>query len=124
MRILVTGSRAWTDGPTIRHALTEIALGFRGERITLVHGGAMGADNIAASIADSLGWEVEEHRAHWRPHGIYNPRAGLDRNERMIDTLAVGVDMVIAFWKGGSTGTAHCITKAREAGFEPIIFKG
>ena len=121
MKVLVTGSRAWTDHQTMRHALTEIALEFRGEPVTLIHGGSWGADAMAGSIARRLGWGVEVHRAQWRPHGIYNAGAGLARNAEMVLSLRPG-DMVLAFWKGGSTGTGHCIAKAREAGFEPIIF--
>lgn len=122
MRVLVTGSRTWTDHGRVKRALDNISHTYPGETITLVHGGARGADRITAALAKRLGWQVEAHPAEWHPAGVYNPFAGKQRNKRMVDTLTVGVDVVIAFWKGGSTGTAHCIMKAREAGFEPIIF--
>ncbi|MCA1707672.1 MAG: SLOG family protein, partial [Actinobacteria bacterium] len=45
-RILVTGSRTWTDNTAIRRALEP----WRSSGAVLVHGGAAGADRIAAAI--------------------------------------------------------------------------
>lgn len=48
MRILVTGSRDWTDGSTIRVVLASLA--DRNRTAILVHGDCRGADWIARDI--------------------------------------------------------------------------
>lgn len=106
-RIIVCGSRGWTDREAIRSFLTEQDR--EHEHVVVVHGAAPGADRIAGEEAKRLGLKVEEHPAQWAMHGR---RAGLLRNERM---LALGCTRVVAFWDGESRGTEHMIRKAREA---------
>lgn len=102
------GSRAWKDAETIRRRLAELPRG-----TTIIHGGARGADRIAGEIAAGLGFEVAVVPAEWRPGGVYNPRAGYERNAKMLD---MEPDLVLAFWIGGSTGTAHTISAAHKRG--------
>lgn len=111
MRILVTGSRNWDDVGAVAVAL--LALPAIGEEVTVVHGGASGADQIAGHIARNLGWKREVHPATWRPSGIYNSQAGLLRNREMV---ALGADICLAFIKNGSRGATHCAALAMEAG--------
>jgi hypothetical protein len=106
-RVIVCGSREWSDRAAIREALQ--ALVAPGERVVIVHGAARGADRLAGEEARALGFDVEEHPADWRRHGR---RAGLIRNEHM---LSLGCSRVIAFWDGHSRGTGHMIRIAREA---------
>jgi YspA, cpYpsA-related SLOG family len=108
VKVLVCGSRSWTNGRAIRHRLRELPSGS-----TIVSGGARGADQIAATVARSLGFEVVELQANWRPDGRYNPRAGFERNSAMLDLRP---DLVLAFWDGESTGTADTLEKARRRG--------
>lgn len=119
IRVLVTGSRNWTDWITVRNALGEVFMGAQGP-VTVIHGGARGADTIAASIARRWGAEVEEHRAHWRTAGVYNPGAGLARNQEMVN---LGADICLAFIKNNSKGATHCATMAQEAGIVTLIFR-
>lgn len=118
-RVLITGSRDWTNWIMIRDALGEI-LTSAPSPVTVVHGGARGADMIAASIARRWGAEVEEHRAHWRTNGVYNPGAGPARNQAMID---LGADICLAFIKNNSRGATHCATQAERAGITTIVFR-
>ena len=60
MRILVTGSREWADTQAILLELRAVAEGE--SDVTLVHGGARGADQIAARWAENLGWTVYKRR--------------------------------------------------------------
>jgi hypothetical protein len=106
MRVLVCGSRGWTDYEAILRRLTQIAEG----RPTIVHGAASGADTLADDAAKTLNLTVERYPADW---ATYGKRAGFIRNERMLDT---GVDLVIAFWDGRSRGTQHTIEGARRRG--------
>lgn len=108
MRVLVCGSRDWTDRKRIRSRLLNLPKGS-----TVIHGGARGADRLAAEVAHELGHQVLDMPAHWRLNGHYNPRAGLERNLRMLDLKP---ELVIAFWDGGSSGTKHTIEQATRRG--------
>jgi hypothetical protein len=109
-RVLVTGSRDWDDAPVIAAALAVVA----GEvgPFTLVHGGARGADLIAAEIHTSWGGEAEAHPADWKRYG---KPAGFRRNAEMV---ASGVDLCIAFIRAESRGATMCADLAENAGIE------
>ena len=105
-RVLVTGSRDWTDRATIERALAQVAV--RGA--VLVHGGARGTDRIAASIWRRWGLRCEEHRADWNRDGR---AAGMARNRQMV---AAGADLCLAFIRHQSRGATHCAATAEAAG--------
>lgn len=115
----MTGSREWADHATIYRALVQVMVESE-DRPVLVHGGARGADLMASAIARRLGFEVEEHRAHWRPEGVYNPGAGLARNQEMVK---LGADVCLAFIKDYSRGATHCVTMAQQAGIYTVIYR-
>jgi hypothetical protein len=117
MRILVTGGRDWADVDTIRNALSIATLGLAWNKVTIVQGGARGADAIAASLANVLGMNVEEYPADWKQFGR---AAGPIRNQQMVDTRP---DLVLAFLQEGSKGTQNCIDIARRAGLKISIIK-
>src|SRR3954447_1918473 len=99
--VLVCGSRAGPRGDVMQARLAQLPRGTR-----IMHGGARGADRMAGVIAARLGFHVIEVPAIWRPKGVYNPRAGLERNIAMLDEKP---DLVIAFHLDNSTGTQHVI---------------
>lgn len=108
-RILVTGSREWTDTETIRQALADHAK--LTERTTVVDGACpRGADRIAHWFASAWGWRTERHPADWETHG---KRAGFIRNAEMV---ALGADICLAFIKDGSKGATDCADIAEKAG--------
>ena len=104
--ILVTGSRQWTDSTTIAAVLRR----WRAPGVVLVHGGARGADRIAAAIWRAWGLPTEEHRADWDRHGR---GAGRVRNRLMV---AAGADVCLAFIRDQSPGATHCADTAETAG--------
>lgn len=111
MRILVTGSRDWTDWGVLSVALSKIATAHPGEEFTVVHGGCpTGADCFADVDATLRGWKVEVHPAYWAINGR---RAGILRNMEMVDS---GVDICLAFIKNGSPGATHCANYAESKG--------
>ncbi|MEU7240256.1 DUF2493 domain-containing protein [Streptomyces sparsogenes] len=134
LRVLVTGSRTWTDTDTIHNALVAAwtdAVEADYDGITVIHGGAAGADTIAdqwARAHRSDGVQVKKYDADWegpctdtcppnhrkarRDGTEYCPFAGHRRNQQMVDTAPV----VLAFQRAGSTGTADCIRRAEKAG--------
>lgn len=105
-RLLVTGSRDWTDDEIIRGAL---AMRYQPD-IVLVQGGTRGADTIAAVVWRVFGGEVETHRADWGQHG---KPAGHIRNKVMVD---LGADECLAFIRNQSPGAMGCAALAEKAG--------
>ena len=105
-RLLVTGSRDWSDVEVITAELQFVAKKYN--NVVLVSGHAIGADRIAEEIAVGLGWVVEIHEPDWKLHG---QSAGFKRNTTMLET---DVQAVLAFHKDNSKGTADTIRKAKE----------
>lgn len=90
MRILVTGSRDWSDYGRIAFALTEAVQGAENTPV-VVHGDCpTGADAMAGEIADLSGFHVEPHPADWSR----GRRAGPERNAHMV---SLGADLCLAF---------------------------
>lgn len=124
LRILVTGSRNWTDRAAIRRALAVALATYTtiGNPV-LVHGGAAGADTIAeeewrkltAGFGDC---PVERHPADWEAHGR---AAGPRRNAEMV---ALGATVCLAFPLGMSRGTLGCVALARRAGIPVVVHEG
>ena len=105
-RVLVCGSRDWTDQALIVRVLPDYG------PAVIVHGAARGADRLAGRVARALGWPVEEHPAAWMQYGR---AAGHKRNLAM---LATHPALVIAFTTiaGGTPGTRHALTNAYRRG--------
>jgi len=127
-RILVTGSRSWSDYDTVCRGLAVAIETIKKQkpddkRIVIVHGNAKGADTMAATFVyqfqDYLkekGYSLveEAHPANWK----IGKQAGPIRNEQMIDA---GADICVAFNEGGP-GTAHCMALAKRAGIEVLEY--
>ena len=111
-RVLVTGSRDWTDRQAVWAALADAASTVPADRdLVIVHGACpTGADNIAHRWAVSYGAIVDAHLANW---SIDGKRAGFIRNARMVN---LGADVCLAFIKDGSHGASHTARLADEAG--------
>jgi hypothetical protein len=105
-RVLVSGSRTWTDTSTIASALAEAwAPG-----AVLVSGGCpRGVDAIAEQIWSSLGGTIERHPADWAT----GRGAGPARNSAM---AALGADVRLAFIRDASPGATHSAAAAERAG--------
>lgn len=120
VRILVTGSRDWTDADTITLALAEHwrMLGCP-EDAVLVQGECHlgGADQIAAEVWRSWGLPVEGHPAEIGPNGHV---LGPQRNAHMV---SLGADVCLAFPLPSSRGTRNCMRLAREAGIQVHVYE-
>jgi hypothetical protein len=115
VRVIVCGSRGWSDRQRIADRLfdlpsgTTIVVGYDPDRDT-----PDGADRISYQEAQKLGLAVESHP--YRPFiepGVSGKRAPLVRNEHM---ASLGADLCIAFWDGRSSGTAHMMEIAAKYG--------
>lgn len=77
--------------------------------LTIIQGGAKGADTIAADFATVNWLSEEEYPADWEQHG---KAAGFIRNKQMLEEGKP--DLVIAF--PGGKGTANMVELAKKAG--------
>jgi hypothetical protein len=137
VRVLVTGSRYWTNVPSITGVLESLADEF--PDATLMHGDCRGADRIAAFVWASLGLPVEAYPVDWsapcgpkcpvwhvrrREEGRdYCPEAGPMRNRQMINR---GPVVCVAFPRERpgqrGSGTSSCIRDARLASVPVRIY--
>jgi hypothetical protein len=109
-RILVTGSRDWTDRDALNNALADVVRPIPAhQEIVIVHGAAKGADTMADQWARIYGATVEAHPANWAKHGR---KAGPIRNAVMV---AAGADVCLAFIKNGSAGATYTARLAEKA---------
>lgn len=116
-RVLVTGSRDWTDAPQIKRAIRG-ALLLLGGPVVLVSGGCpSGADAMAELFWTQAGLPVERHPADWESHG---KRAGYVRNRRMVDG---GADICLAFIKNNSKGATMTARMAEKAGIHTFRYE-
>lgn len=76
--MLITGSRTYGNRAQMRQAILD----FKPSQI--IHGGAKGADSMAESIARDLGIPTRIYPIQWRSGGVYNNRAGFERNSEML----------------------------------------
>lgn len=105
MKVLICGSRDWTDREAIEKRLALLP-----RDTTIISGAARGADAMAVAIGRKLGLEAEMFPADWERFG---KSAGFKRNLVMLNQRP---DLVIAFHLNGSHGTAHTIENARNRG--------
>lgn len=143
MRILITGSRTWSDAVTIAVELAAFDPPAGTPKPTLVSGHCLprraedppGADLLCEQEATDLGWHIEHHPAAWTApcpptcppqhrrrssDGVeYCPMAGPRRNQHMV---SLGAQICLAF-DLGTRGTGRTISAARRAGIPVRIIR-
>jgi predicted Rossmann-fold nucleotide-binding protein len=118
MKILICGGRDYQDRDSFWTAMNEISeeLDFDGRQpITIIEGGARGADTLAREYAEECGWELEEYKADWNTYG---KRAGYVRNTEMLEKGKP--DLVVAF--PGGKGTKMMTELAMKADIPTWIY--
>jgi hypothetical protein len=117
VKVLVCGGRDYADREAVHAALNAI-LGAHphivrvrpvSEYMTLIEGGAAGADTLAREWAYEHGVPVITFRADWKTHGR---AAGPIRNQKMLDE---GQPQLVVAFPGGR-GTADMVGRAQRAG--------
>jgi hypothetical protein len=108
-RVLVCGGRDFDDHDLMFRVLNGILSDRWGEGLTIIHGGARGADRLAGSWAEYKGVDVEVYLADWNKHG---KQAGYIRNSQMLEEGQP--DLVVAF--EGGRGTAMMVELAHDEG--------
>ena len=119
MRIIICGSRDWTDKHTIHREIDRLLARY-GSELVIIHGVCeTGADMIANDYCIEKDIRIIPFPAKWKRQG---KAAGPIRNQRMIDEGKP--QGVVAFDLGGTPGTAGMINKAHAAGLPVIVIKG
>lgn len=114
-RVIVAGSRSFTDYDLLCRTLDRL-LAARMPDVTIISGGARGADSLAEQYAVARGLTVVVYPADWKTHGR---AAGPIRNEIM----AQNADALAAFWDGESKGTADMVSRARQHGLPVRVIR-
>jgi hypothetical protein len=117
MRVIIAGGRDFQHYKLMKYKMIEILKNIT-TPITIIQGGAEGADKLAITFAKERGYKMKQYDAEWdnllAPGAIiknnsfgkpYNAKAGIDRNEKM----AKNADALVAFWDGKSPGTKSMI---------------
>lgn len=109
-RILITGSRDWTDVDLITSSLQAAwrLLGSPTEGVLVSGSCRTGADAIAEEVWDRQGFPIESHPADWS----IGKQAGFVRNAEMVN---LGADLCLAFIKNESKGATMTATLAEKA---------
>ena len=108
MKVIVAGSRTFSDRALAFAKLDRILANVGPGECTIVSGGARGADRIGEAYARARGLKCEVFPADWAA----GRGAGYERNQRM----AAVADALVAFWDGESRGTADMIRLMQTAG--------
>jgi hypothetical protein len=117
MKVLICGDRNWSDKALIKSRLQSFAL--QHDNVTVIHGAASGADNLAGEAAKELGMEVKEFPADWKTYGR---SAGPIRNRQMLRQGEP--DFVWAFHDNlrESKGTKDMVKVAGQLGYKVTLF--
>lgn len=113
MKVVIFGSR-YKDLEYERARLLQTRIWNRTKRLPrgsfVITGGAPGVDKWAERARKLQGFDGEVVYAEWRDkYGAYNPRAGFERNSKM---LAMEPVLAIGYWDGESNGTHDTAKKA------------
>ena len=107
MNVIICGARDWDEPERIHERIAQLS-----HTVLIVTGGAKGADTIADESAKNLGFDRIICPANWTRCGR---GAGPIRNRRMLDLFEP--ELVIAFRRKESKGTANMLEQAKKAGY-------
>lgn len=141
IRIIIAGSRDFKDYEKLKEFSIDAIESILKEKkleeydITIVSGGAKGADSLGEKFAKEYDLKLKIFKADWNnidvdgavvksnKYGKYNAVAGHMRNEKMAEYASQEIGMLIAFWDGKSTGTKNMIGLAEKYGLEVKVCK-
>jgi hypothetical protein len=114
--VAVAGGRRYKDKQLVFQTLDHILADRAPAPLLLVHGGAGGADYLAAVWAESREIPALTHPAQWN-QTLPRAAAGPRRNQEML--TAWSVEHLVVF--PGGRGTADCAQQAEAAGI-PVTY--
>lgn len=110
IRIIIAGGRDFSNYSKLKAHMDEF-LETVTCPVTIVSGGARGADTLGEQYAREHGYPVKRFPANWDKYG---KSAGPKRNEEMALYVAEEHGVLVAFWDGKSRGTKDMIDRATE----------
>jgi len=115
LRILICGSRTWTDKQTIERYIQTLP-----KDTVIIEGECRGADRMAREIAEKYGLQIFGLEAEWKKYG---KKAGPIRNEEMIKYGKP--EIVIAFHNNiaESKGTKNMLMLAKKHNIPVKVIK-
>lgn len=113
-RVIVAGGRDFNDYELLKNKLNIYLSNL--EDVTIVSGGARGADLLGEKYAKEKGLRLAMFPADWNTYG---KSAGSVRNRQMAEYS----DYLVAFWDGKSRGTSNMIKTAEELGLKIKVVK-
>lgn len=115
MNVIIAGSREFTNSEVMFRTVRRLKEKYAD--LTIIAGGARGADRMAARIAGLMDVPVREFMADWHNLG---KAAGYKRNEVM---ASVG-EMCIIFYANGpkTAGSMHMENEARKKGMPVHVY--
>lgn len=130
LAVIVCGGRDWDDRTLVAHYLDRLRDNHAD--LVVIEGGARGADRCAALWAQRQRTPTVRHERYPANWDLFGPRAGVERNQRMLDRL---LDLstqgyatsVLAFKdtfnpaQGG--GTEHMVGIAKLAGISGRVVR-
>lgn len=119
--LLVVGSRTCNNYNQFCEVMNACIRPISTNNITIISGGAKGADTLARRFAIDRGYEFREFLADWNKFG---KSAGYKRNEQMHEFLKANFSNrgCIAFWDGTSRGTSHNFDLTTKYNTQLIVF--
>ena len=116
IKIVIAGCRNYNNYSEAKEYIDFCISNIRiNNDITIISGGANGADALGERYAQENNFPVEKYPADWKKYGKF---AGPKRNKQMAEIS----DYVICFWDGKSKGTKSMIDFARKFN-KPIRIK-
>jgi hypothetical protein len=117
IRILISGSRTWTDDAPIRKALYRL----RGRTdVVIIQGCCRGVDLLARKAALDFGFWIQDYPADWDT-GL---KAGPVRNQEMIDRGKPDLAFIFHHNIAASKGTADMLRRVVAAGIRYKLIEG
>jgi len=108
MKLVIAGCRDFDDYELLSNKIDAyIKTEAKDEKITIISGGADGADKLGEKYSKDNCYDLDVHSADWKKFG---KAAGPIRNERMAQVA----DAVVVFWDGKSRGTKNMIDNAKK----------
>lgn len=117
--VIIAGGRDFNNRNLMDRELDRILSERYGDdSVTIITGGAKGADSHAEALAVDNGYSNIVMSALW---DVFKKSAGVIRNSQMADkALTYEKSLLIAFWDGKSPGTKNMILTAERKGIETI----
>ena len=116
MKLLIAGSRGYNNYVDFCIKMMKIMKKIDKSQVTIIKGGARGADRMARRYANDHDIPCITMLADWDKYG---KQAGMLRNKEMADKCTHAV----IFWDGNSPGTKHMISLLKEKGIKHVIMR-